>query len=156
LVANNPAVLLAPVSEPIVINMDNPDGDLVRLPVSGSREPYFPEQPDWIRVKDLGAPGHEQTFVGDMTRVYFGFTPETRDQYGQNNDVPFLNSSGQPTAEGKIEADYIDTSSDKPSEGTAPLYAWKPSGQNVVFKVEGRDSNQPDFYTKTYFDDGQP
>ena len=130
----------------MTINLKNPNGKLFTVPATG-RHPFDGE--DTISVFDATV-GKEVSFPGTLKKFEYGFTSKSLADYLKDDNVPWLNSDGEPAMEGIIGTPYRSVPTNKPFLENSGEKVWVPAGRNLVFRLVAENVDGP-FETKAYF-----
>jgi hypothetical protein len=79
--------------------------------------------------------GSEQFIDGKISRVYYGYTAATLEEFNANPDLPWFNLDGEPKAQGTLEAKHEHDRGYKGSMRMLPLQVPAPEGRNVLIRV---------------------
>lgn len=121
-------------SEDQFIDLDNPEGAMVRLPINNSAGYPFADECYEIQVRELDSDGDLSRFQGIISNVSYGFTDSSVDEYLANNDVPWFNVSGEPAAAGFVQAPLVHDGGFKGSMVRLSNWIRVPAGSNLVYK----------------------
>jgi hypothetical protein len=79
--------------------------------------------------------GSEQFIDGKISRVYYGYTGATLEEFNANPELPWFNLDGEPRAQGVLEAKHEHDRGYKGSMRMLPLSIPAPEGRNVLIRV---------------------
>lgn len=79
--------------------------------------------------------GSEQFIDGKISRVYYGYTSATLEEFNANPELPWFNLEGEPKAQGALEAKHEHDRGYKGSMRMLPLNIPVPEGRNVLIRV---------------------